>query len=239
MLRQINKILFLLILILDLFSLAFYCLEYSFGLSKGFIPHGERHFYSFILFLPDKRLTFFFFNNYPYIFISQFSMLLCFLIIYKLMNLAISYFIMFPIPFLLIFTVFSQPFSEVQRLTDPTASTLSIDISRDNNILVTGNYDDKTYIYRRQNKTFSLNQTISGNGDVYVTDLTSDGKVLLMVQNSLIQIYKNIDNVFTYSQTIYPNDGSPITYAAAITDDGEYLAFGTRQQNINIFRLNY
>ena len=64
-------------------------------------------------------------------------------------------------------------------------------MSNDNNILVTGNYDDKTYIYYRENKTFSLNQTIKNSGgDVMVTDITSDGQVLLEIDyNALIRVY--------------------------------------------------
>ena len=64
-------------------------------------------------------------------------------------------------------------------------------MSNDNSLLVTGNYDDKTYVYYRENTTFSLNQTIANSGDdVMVTDITSDGQVLLEVgKNALIRVY--------------------------------------------------
>ena len=87
---------------------------------------------------------------------------------------------MFLISLFLISMTLSQLFTEVQRITAPTASTLSIDISSDSNIMVTGNYDDNTYVFR-ENKNFSLNQTIYSKSDVMVTDITSDGKVLLVV----------------------------------------------------------
>ena len=75
----------------------------------------------------------------------------------------------------ILYTVLSQPFTGLQRLIDPTLSTLSVDISKNGSALVTGNYDDKTYIFKSQNDTFYLSQTISSSEDVMVTDITSDG----------------------------------------------------------------
>ena len=97
---------------------------------------------------------------------------------------------MFLISLFLASMTLSQLFTEVQRITAPTASTLSIDISSDSNIMVTGNYDDNTYVFFREDKNFSLNQTIYSKSDVMVTDITSDGKILLVVDyGALIRIF--------------------------------------------------
>ena len=58
-------------------------------------------------------------------------------------------------------------------------------MSDDNNILVTGNFDNNVYIYYRENGTFSLSQPIPESGDVFVTDITSDGQMLLIVEGAL------------------------------------------------------
>ena len=43
-----------------------------------------------------------------------------------------------------------------------------------------------------------------------------------------IRIYKNTNNTFTLFQTLSPSDGSSHTLAGAITDDHEWVVFGTR-----------
>ena len=76
----------------------------------------------------------------------------------------------------------SQPFSPSQVLTEPSSNTYTIDISDDDNVLVSGNMDDKTYIYGRTNSTFSHSQTLQDSGSsIYETDITGDGQFLLTV----------------------------------------------------------
>ena len=66
-----------------------------------------------------------------------------------------------------------------------------------------------------------------------VTDLTSDGQVLLMVDGKL-KIYKNVNDIFILSQEL-PNS---TPYAGAITDDHEWVVFGTHTGNIHIYKLS-
>ena len=77
--------------------------------------------------------------------------------------------------------------------------------------------------------TFSHHQTIiESTHNVTIVDLTGDGKMLLEVNlDANIKIYKNLNNTFTILQTLTPSDGASQTKAGAITDDHEWIAFGT------------
>ena len=56
--------------------------------------------------------------------------------------------------------------------------------------------------------------------------------------DALIRIYNNINNIFTLSQTLFTLDASGITYSGAITNDHEWLVFGTNYNNIYVYKLS-
>ena len=74
-----------------------------------------------------------------------------------------------------------------------------MDVSGDNRILVMGSNSDVVYIYLKNSNTFSSQQNISHyESDVFVTDITSDGQWLLVVErHAKIRIYENINDTFT------------------------------------------
>ena len=89
---------------------------------------------------------------------------------------------MLHIVLLFIYSAFSQSFTELQRLSEPTQNTNFVDISSDNNIMVTGNGDNQAYHYQLTNGIFTHQQNITDSGnDVMVTDITSDGQSLLAI----------------------------------------------------------
>ena len=63
----------------------------------------------------------------------------------------------------------SQPYislySTPNATNESSSTTFSIDISHDNLILVSGNYDNHVYIYHNSNNTFSHNQTTPTSQD--------------------------------------------------------------------------
>ena len=114
-----------------------------------------------------------------------------------------------------------QPFNQLQVLTDPAEYLWSIDISKDNHIIASGSQDNSTYIYLKSSNLFSMQQRITdSSSEIYVIDLTGDGKKLLVVEwLANIRIYENINNIFHLFQTIIPSNGAITTAAGAITDD--------------------
>ena len=97
--------------------------------------------------------------------------------------------------------------------------TTFVDISADNRILVASS-GHNAYIYLQSKKTFSLHQTIALTSSVMVSDITSDGQRLLLVEvNNRIRIYENINDTFSLFQALTANHGTTTTYAGAITDD--------------------
>ena len=58
---------------------------------------------------------------------------------------------------------------------------------------------------------FSHLQTLTQNSsdEIEVTDITADGKYLLEISwQAKITVYKNINNKFSFFQSIVPNDNS-------------------------------
>ena len=89
---------------------------------------------------------------------------------------------MLHIVLLFIYSAFSQSFTELQRLSEPTLNTIFVDISSDNSIMLTGNGDNQAYHYQLSNGIFIHQQNITDSGsDVVVTDITSDGQSLLTI----------------------------------------------------------
>ena len=56
--------------------------------------------------------------------------------------------------------------------------------------------------------------------------------LLLIEERSQIKIYMNSFNVFNLFQTITPHDGALNTDAGAITDDHQWVVFGTTSGTI-------
>ena len=71
------------------------------------------------------------------------------------------------ISLLLFFPAESQPYSFLQILTEPSSNTKSLDISSDNQIMVSFNYDgvidNSTYIYVWDKTNYPLHQKITEN----------------------------------------------------------------------------
>ena len=137
---------------------------------------------------------------------------------------------------------FSQPYSELQQIINESSSvTFSIDISDDNQILVSGNYDNHAHIYRKSNNLFSHNQTTPiSQDDVDVADITADGQYLLVIEWLALEviIYKNLNDQFSEEFSLEPADGSVNMCAGAITDDHEWVVIATWTfQNVEVYNF--
>ena len=57
--------------------------------------------------------------------------------------------------------------------------------------------------------------------------------------NAKIRIYKNTNNNFSLFQTLTPSDGSANTQAGAITDDSQWVVFGTWNASgiVDVYKL--
>ena len=143
---------------------------------------------------------------------------------------------------LLLTIILSQPFTQLQTLTSPSSWTDYIDISYDNRIISIANRDHRVYIYTRHNNStiFSIHQTIGdSSSEVYVADLTGDGKMLLVVEESAwVKIYSNINNRFTLLQVIIPMDEPKKINTVTTTDDHEWVVFGTWSNVVEIYKHN-
>ena len=107
-------------------------------------------------------------------------------------------------------------------------------------MMVSGHSDHKAYVYLPKDN-FTLHQTITDSeSDVWVTDLTGDGQFLLVIElEAKVRIYKNRNRLFSLFQTITPSDNSSEIYTGAITDDHEWVVFGTWEfHTIEVYKYN-
>ena len=69
-----------------------------------------------------------------------------------------------------------------------------------------------------------------------MTDITSDGQVLLAIEEyAPVKIYHNVNDTFESYQNISASSGVP-QYAGAITDDHERVIFGTSSKKVIIYK---
>ena len=130
---------------------------------------------------------------------------------------------------LLLSIAHSQPYSLSQTISKDSKYTFWVDITDDGSIMVAAD-DQKTYIHLKDSgHNFSPSQTLTEATDkVMLTDITADGSKLLEIdQNGNARVYENNNNVFTLAQTLTPSTATTDARGGAITDDGQWIAFGS------------
>ena len=99
-----------------------------------------------------------------------------------------------------------------------------------------------SHVYVKNSTTFHHQQTISEDQiTVSVVDITGDGLRLLIIHKSpRIRIYNNINGHFTLFQTIVPSNGALNAEAGVISDDHQWVVFGTNSfpGQIEVYKFN-
>ena len=78
-----------------------------------------------------------------------------------------------------------NPYDLIQTFEEPDSQILSMEISFDNQILVAGCMDAKTYIYKNNGTRFNFDYSLEESQDgVWEIDLTRDKQWLLTIDTS-------------------------------------------------------
>ena len=95
-------------------------------------------------------------------------------------------------------------------------------------MLVGANIGD-IYVYSKNENIFTHDYSLTASStSIFVADITGDGTMLLEVDhNKDIRVYKNVDGHLNLFQTLNPSDNSTSPKAGAITDDHQWIVFGT------------